>query len=60
MIERAEARLDIVLGATHLFEEPGTLEMVADLARGWFERHLARQPAAAQEGVSGAHAQLLR
>lgn len=44
---RAEARLEIVPGATHLFEEPGTLEMVADLARGWFERYLARRPAAA-------------
>jgi dienelactone hydrolase len=32
--------LVIVPGATHLFEEPGTLEMVADLARNWFARHL--------------------
>lgn len=37
---RVEARLEIVPGATHLFEEPGTLEQVADLARRWFERHL--------------------
>lgn len=44
---RADARLEIVPGATHLFEEPGTLEVAADLARGWFERHLARRPAAA-------------
>ncbi len=29
-------RLDIVPGATHLFEEPGTLEQVATLARQWF------------------------
>jgi len=33
--------LEIVPGATHLFEEPGTLEQVARLARDWFDRHLA-------------------
>lgn len=32
----AETRLDIVPGATHLFEEPGALEKVAELARDWF------------------------
>ena len=37
---RAETKLDIVPGATHLFEEPGALEEVARLARGWFLRHL--------------------
>ncbi|GKS60200.1 DeoR family transcriptional regulator [Nitrospira sp.] len=37
---RCEKRLEIVPGATHLFEEPGTLETVASLARGWFETHL--------------------
>jgi putative phosphoribosyl transferase len=35
---RAETRLVIVPGATHLFEEPGTLEEVARLARDWFLR----------------------
>jgi putative phosphoribosyl transferase len=35
-----EKRLEIVPGATHLFEEPGTLEEVARLARAWFERYL--------------------
>jgi dienelactone hydrolase len=35
-----ERRLEIVPGATHLFEEPGTLEKVAELARGWFTRYL--------------------
>lgn len=35
-----EKQLVVVPGATHLFEEPGTLEQVASLARGWFERHL--------------------
>lgn len=36
-----EKRLEIVPGATHLFEEPGTLEAVARLAGDWFLRHLA-------------------
>ena len=35
-----EKELKIVPGATHLFEEPGTLEQVADLAAEWFERQL--------------------
>lgn len=43
---RAEVRLEIVPGATHLFEEPGTLEAVARLARDWFARHLDRASAA--------------
>jgi len=42
-----EARLEIVPGATHLFEEPGTLEAVAGLARDWLQRHLRRRAAAA-------------
>jgi putative phosphoribosyl transferase len=33
--------LVLVPGATHLFEEPGTLEEVARLAAGWFARHLS-------------------
>jgi len=41
---RSEVRLEIVPGATHLFEEPGTLERVAELAREWFLLHL-HQPA---------------
>jgi putative phosphoribosyl transferase len=35
------SQLVVVPGATHLFEEPGTLEAVADLAAQWFVRHLA-------------------
>jgi len=35
-----EKSLEIVAGATHLFEEPGTLEKVALLARDWFIKHL--------------------
>ena len=34
--------LRIVAGATHLFEEPGTLEEVARLARDWFKLHLRK------------------
>jgi putative phosphoribosyl transferase len=37
---RGEKQLAIVPGATHLFEEPGTLEQVARLARDWFLAHL--------------------
>jgi putative phosphoribosyl transferase len=43
-----EKRLEIVPGATHLFEEPGTLEAVARLAAQWFTRHLAGAPALSQ------------
>jgi putative phosphoribosyl transferase len=45
---RAPVRLEIVPGASHLFEEPGTLEQVARLARDWFAAHL--RPVARQEG----------
>lgn len=38
---RCPKQLVIVPGATHLFEEPGTLEEVARLAREWFVRHLS-------------------
>jgi putative phosphoribosyl transferase len=38
---RCETRLEIVPGATHLFEEPGALERVADLASDWFLSHIA-------------------
>lgn len=41
---RCEAQLLTVPGATHLFEEPGTLDEVARAAADWFARHL--QPAA--------------
>ena len=37
-------QLAVVPGATHLFEEPGTLEQVADLAAGWFGRYLLTAP----------------
>jgi pimeloyl-ACP methyl ester carboxylesterase len=35
-----EKRLEVVPGASHLFEEPGALQTVAGLARGWFLDHL--------------------
>lgn len=40
---RASVRLEIVPGATHLFEEPQALETVAALARDWFLQHLPAQ-----------------
>ncbi|WP_043726784.1 phosphoribosyltransferase family protein [Kutzneria sp. 744] len=39
---RCPSDLVVVSGATHLFEEPGALQRVADLARDWFSAHLAR------------------
>jgi putative phosphoribosyl transferase len=39
---RTEKRLEIVPGATHLFEETGALEEVARLAAGWFAHYLGR------------------
>jgi pimeloyl-ACP methyl ester carboxylesterase len=41
-ILRCPSELEIIPGATHLFEEPGALERVATLAGGWFTRHLVR------------------
>jgi putative phosphoribosyl transferase len=41
---RCENRLAVVPGATHLFEEPGTLLAAAGLARDWFAAHLAPAP----------------
>jgi putative phosphoribosyl transferase len=38
---RCEVKLEIIPGATHLFEEPGALEQVAKLASDWFVKHLA-------------------
>ncbi|GAA4348137.1 phosphoribosyltransferase family protein [Microbacterium rhizosphaerae] len=48
---RCPTRLEIVPGATHLFEEPGALEQVASLAGAWFADHLSiqRSPAAAAD-----------
>jgi dienelactone hydrolase len=45
-----EKRLEIVPGATHLFEEPGALDRVALLARDWFQRYLTPAAARARAG----------
>ena len=37
---RCENHLAVIAGATHLFEEPGTLQAAAELARDWFVAHL--------------------
>jgi len=50
---RSEVRLEIVPGATHLFEEPGALERVAQLARDWFLQHLAATHAGSSRGIEG-------
>src|SRR5438045_3621783 len=39
---KCECKIEIVPGATHLFEEPGALEKVAQLASDWFVRHLGQ------------------
>ncbi|MEV7612076.1 phosphoribosyltransferase [Streptomyces sp. NPDC089799] len=44
---RCENRLEVIPGATHLFEEAGALDEVSDLARGWFLGHLTGMAAAA-------------
>jgi dienelactone hydrolase len=43
---RTKVRIEIVPGASHLFEEPGALERVAALAARWFEDHLPSTDAA--------------
>ena len=40
---RCETRLEIIPGATHLFEEPGALEQAAQLAADWFTAHMPRR-----------------
>jgi len=47
---RAESRLEIVPGATHLFEEPGALDEVARLAREWFVEHMEDSPDEEERG----------
>lgn len=49
----AERALEIVPGASHLFEEPGTLEAAARLATAWFARHLHSRIAKAPAAASG-------
>ena len=40
---KCNKRLEVVPGATHLFDEPGALDSVAELAAAWFENHLVRR-----------------
>jgi dienelactone hydrolase len=60
---RVEKRLEVVPGATHLFEEPGALEQVARLARAWFERYLSaaspsgEEPAQERQAAHTGHAE---
>ncbi len=42
---RCEKALRVIAGAGHLFEEPGTLDAVAELAADWFVRHLGKEQA---------------
>jgi putative phosphoribosyl transferase len=51
---RCENRLDVVPGATHLFEEPGALTAAATLARDWFTRHLVKSLTKTAEPSAGA------
>jgi putative phosphoribosyl transferase len=51
-----EARLEIVPGATHLFQEPGALERVAVLARDWFLRHLRPMMSSENAAISSSSA----
>jgi putative phosphoribosyl transferase len=41
---RCETRLTVIPGATHLFDEPGTLRAAAEAARDWFTDHLTPTP----------------
>lgn len=48
-----EHRVEVVPGATHLFEEPGALETAADLARDWFLHHLTAVRTRAEKAHDG-------
>jgi putative phosphoribosyl transferase len=50
---QCEKRLEIIPGASHLFEEPGTLEKVAELARDWFTDHFSASPSVASHSGPG-------
>jgi pimeloyl-ACP methyl ester carboxylesterase len=50
---RAPVRLKLIPGASHLFEEPGALDQVADLTAAWFVGHL---PSVLEAGPRGRHA----
>ena len=50
---RCEKKIEIVSGATHLFEEPGTLEEVARLAADWFRQHFTHWESATEMRSQG-------
>ena len=50
---KVNAKLIIIPGATHLFEEPGKLEAVAEHARKWLSEHLGAAQGARQYGKAG-------
>ena len=58
---RCEKEIEIVPGATHLFEEPGTMDQVAHLAAEWFQTHLhsSRRSAKEQE-MAGEYVEIKR
>jgi pimeloyl-ACP methyl ester carboxylesterase len=47
---RCPKELRIIPGASHLFEEPGTLEQVAELAAEWFEQHMGGKYSESTQG----------
>ena len=49
---QCEKQMQIIPGATHLFEEPGTLDQVVHLAIDWFQRHFAERPEPAVQPLS--------
>ena len=49
---RCKKEMRIIPGATHLFEEPGTLELVAQAASAWFSEHLQALRASASNTTS--------
>jgi putative phosphoribosyl transferase len=50
---RCENHLAVIPDATHLFEEPGALKQVADLAGDWFTSHFTPERAGRGEEVTG-------
>ncbi len=50
---RCTKKLHVVPGATHLFEEPGTLEEVAKVAANWFHEHLSTAAVGAKTRLAG-------
>jgi hypothetical protein len=43
LMTQALSKLAVIPGATHLFEEPGTLETIAQIAGHWLVKHLSEE-----------------